>query len=112
MHGLENPVAARLHGKVDVAGEFGQVGEGVDEVVFVADRVGRGEADALDAVDLVDGFEELDEGAFAVDFGELVAAVEVDDLAEQGDFAHARSARRRHSSTISGIGLPRSRPRV
>ena len=74
---------------MDVRAEFRQVGEGGDKVVAVADRVRGGEANALDFIDGVHGFEQLDKGRLAVDFRELGAAVKVDDLAEQGDFLHA-----------------------
>ena len=42
---------------------------------------------ALDAVDPVDAFEELDEGGDAAGVAVVAAAVAGDDLAEEGDFA-------------------------
>ena len=66
---------------MDVRAEFRQIGEGGDEVVPVTDGMRRGEADTLNAIDFVHGFEQLDEGGFTVDFRELGAAVKVDDLA-------------------------------
>ena len=73
-----------------------QVGEGLDEVLLVTDRVRAGEADALDAIDLMDGFDELHEGAFATDGRELMAAIQIDDLAQQRHFLHSATGQALH----------------
>ena len=80
-HFPQDAVGAALHREMDVRAEFRQIGEGGDEVVAVADGMRRGEADALDAIDFMHGFEQLHEGRLAVDFRKLGAAVEIDDLA-------------------------------
>src|SRR5690606_22014367 len=88
-HRLEDAVRAALHREMNVRAELRQISERGDEIVAIADGVGRGEADALNAIHFMDGFEKLDEGGFPIDAGKLGAAVEVHDLAEQGDFLHA-----------------------
>ena len=79
-HLLEDAVRSALHREMDVRAEFRQIGERGDEVVPVADGVGGGEADALDALDFVHGFQQLHEGRFSIHLGKLGAAVEIDDL--------------------------------
>ena len=86
VHGAQHAVAAALHGEMDVGHQARQAREGVHQVAPEADGVRRGEAQALQALDGVDGVQELHERAAAVGaFRELVASVEVDDLAEQRD---------------------------
>ena len=88
-----------------VLNQLGQMGDGVDQVVAEADRMRRGKAQTFQPVDRADGFEQLHEGAFAVaavcdrraaandcrDGGELVAAIEIHDLAKKSYFLHTLS---------------------
>ena len=90
-HFPQDAVRTALEREMDVGAELGQAGEGLDEVLAVADGVGGSEADAGDFVDFVDGIEQLDEGGFSGDAGEFGAAVEIDDLSQQGDLADAVS---------------------
>ena len=86
VHGFEEAVGTGLQRQVNVLGELREAAEAVDEVLAEADRVGGGEAEALEPFDLMHGFEELHERAASVEFREFVASVEIDDLSEQGDF--------------------------
>lgn len=82
VHALEDFIATTLNRKMDVFGELGQVGEGFDEILFIANGMRAGEADALDAGHFMHGFDKLYERALAIDGGELMTAIEVHDLAE------------------------------
>ena len=66
VHRPKDAVAARLHGKMDEAAKLGQASVGGDEVGLEAPRMGGSEADALDAVDLMDALEQPDEGRCSV----------------------------------------------
>ena len=70
-------------------GQLGQASEAPDEVVAETDRVGGGEAQALESPDVVHGLEQLDERAAVAGHRKLVASVEIDDLSEQRDLAAA-----------------------
>src|SRR5437867_3716294 len=48
--------------------------------------MGRSKADAFQAFDLVDGFEQLNEGGFALIWREFALGVAGDDLAQQSNF--------------------------
>ena len=69
-----------MHGEVRAGAKLGEAGVGFHQIVPVAFRVRRGEADALDAVDLVHGFEKLHKGRLAIDARKLGAAVKIHDL--------------------------------
>ena len=87
VHGAQNPVAAALHGKMDVRHQPGQAREGVHEVLPETDGMRRREAQPFQPLDGVHGVEQLHERAAAVGgLGKFVASVEVDDLPEQRDF--------------------------
>ena len=88
-HGFEDAVATALHGEVQIFAEFREARVALDEVVFEADGVRAGKADALDAVDSINFFEKLNERAFFVAEGKLADGILVDDLAKEGDFAGA-----------------------
>src|ERR1700677_775597 len=89
MHQLQDAVAAALHGQMRAFAQLGQAPIGLDQIVSVAFGMGRGEADALDALDFVDGLEQLHESGFSVHGFEVALAVAGDDLAEEGDFLDA-----------------------
>ncbi len=72
-----------------VGAELWQAGVGLDQILLEPARVRRGEADAGDALDGVDLLDQLHEGRHAVGVGVVAPAVGGDDLAEQGDLAHA-----------------------
>ena len=74
MHRLEDAVGAGLQREMDVLDELRQPGEGLDQIVPEADGMRRGEADALDALDLVDGLEQLHERAISPPSPEIRAA--------------------------------------
>jgi hypothetical protein len=61
VHELEQAVAAALHGDVRAFDELGEPRVGPDEVVAVTFRMRRGETDAFESVNFMDGFKELDE---------------------------------------------------
>src|SRR5581483_10579770 len=48
----------------------------------------RRKPDALEPLDFVNRFQQLYKGSFTVAFRQLMAAIEVYDLTEQGDFLH------------------------
>src|SRR5436305_3390894 len=60
-----------------------------DEIRAKADRMRRREPQALQTLDFVDRLDQLHKGTFRTHFRELMAAIEVDDLAEQGDLPYA-----------------------
>jgi hypothetical protein len=62
VHQFQNAVAAALHGQVRALAQLGQPRVGLDQVVAVAFRMRRGEADAFQSVNFMDGVEQLDEG--------------------------------------------------
>src|SRR5437764_13604039 len=49
LHERQHPVRAALHRQVQVVGELADTGERLDQAVVELERVGGGEADALDA---------------------------------------------------------------
>src|SRR5580692_3042166 len=71
---------------MDVFDQLWQPAERFNQIVPKSDRVRRGEADPLQPVDFLERFEQLDEGTFPVQGAELVPAIEIDDLTEQGHF--------------------------
>ena len=77
---------------MQVLDHLGDVPDGADETRRQVVRVGRGEADALDPLHLVD---ELEEGG-QIRGGGQVAPVGIDRLAEQGHLAHARGGELPH----------------
>ena len=66
VHEFQNAVAAALDGNVRALAKFRQARVGVNQIVAVTFRMRRGEADAFQSVNFVDGFEQLDKGGFAV----------------------------------------------
>ena len=70
---------------MDVLDKFWQSGEGLDQIIPVADRMRRGEAHPLDAIHLTNRLEQLNEGTFAIDLRKLVPPVKVHDLAKERD---------------------------
>ena len=80
-HDFEDAVRAALEREVDMLDELGQARKGLDQIVAVADRMGRGETHTLDAIDRADSLEQLNEWAFSIDLGKFVASVEIHDLA-------------------------------
>ena len=87
VHELEQTVGSALDGQVRAFHQFWQATVGFDEVVAVALGMRRGEADAVDAFDGVDRFDELNEGAATVLHRNRPTSVAGDDLAQQGDLA-------------------------
>jgi len=69
VHQLQDAIAAALHGDVGALGQPGEPGVGFDEVVAIAFRVRRGETDALEAFEGIDGFEQVHKRRFAVPGG-------------------------------------------
>ncbi len=81
-HPLEHDIGAGLQRQVDVLADLRLVRDRGDDVVGEVDRVGRREADALDAVDAAHRAEQLREA-------DVLEHVRVDRLAEQHDLAIA-----------------------
>ena len=61
----------------------------MDEIISVALRKRGGEAYPLQSLDLMNGLDELDEGGFTVEDGDISFAEACDNLAKKGDFADA-----------------------
>ena len=68
VHELEQAVAAALQRNVRALDELGQSRVSLDEIVAVTFRMRRGETDAFESINRVNGFEELDEGGFPLEF--------------------------------------------
>ena len=84
-HELKNTVTTALHGEVDMAAEFGKVGEGAHEILAKTDGVWGGEPDTFETVNFVHGFQKAYKGAASVDGG-LIFTVTINDLSEKGYF--------------------------
>ena len=87
MHELEQTVGSALDGQVRALHQFREATVGFYKVVAVALGMGRGETDAVDTVDGVDRFNQLDKGAAAVLNRVHPAAIAGDNLAKQSDLA-------------------------
>ena len=83
-HGLQDPVGARLQRHVQAGHDVRGLGHGLDDVVGEVPGVGRGEADALQALDLTAPAQQFAE---RVPISEL-RTVRVDVLTEQGDLEY------------------------
>src|SRR5205814_7185890 len=92
VHRLENAVAARLCGQMEIGHELSVLAERANEIgAHVAGMTG-GEAQALDSIDLG---ESVDEPRQRPDFTvRSHAMIGIDILAEQRDFAHSRFGKR------------------
>ena len=64
VHQFQQTIAAALDGEVGAFTEFRQARVGFDEVIAVTFGMRRGETNAFEAVDFVDGFKEVNEGGF------------------------------------------------
>ena len=64
VHQFQDAVAAALDGQMRAFDQLGQPRIGLNQIVTVALRMRRGEADTFQPVDCVDGVQELDEGGF------------------------------------------------
>ena len=95
LHGHQNAVAAVLHGQVQVAGQLGQLGVGLDQPGREFVGVAGGVANAFDAGNVRHIFQQQRK------VGNLgcaphLAQVGVHVLAQQGDFLHALVGQARH----------------
>ena len=87
LHRAQYAIAARLHRQVQVVGQLRHVAVGLHQRVGELQRVGGGEADPADALDLGQGADQQAQvGAVAIAHR---PAVGVDVLAQQVDLAHA-----------------------
>src|SRR5438874_5102318 len=89
IHRIQNLVISRLHWQMKMIDQLWQTPVGVDQIFAEPDRVWRSEAKALQAINLMDGVEQLHKRTFVVDLRKFVAAVEVYDLTEYRYFGHA-----------------------
>ena len=83
-HALENPVVTGLDRKIDLLANAGNVTHGLGQRPGHVARVGGGEANPLDAFDVVHGFEHTRQSRSV-----KIEAVGVNDLAQQDDLARA-----------------------
>jgi hypothetical protein len=60
---------------MDMRAKLWKPGKRVDEVLLVADGMGRGKADAPDAIHFMHGVEQLDERRLPIDNREFVTAI-------------------------------------
>src|ERR1043166_5700089 len=89
VHEFKHAVAPALHRDVRALDELRQARVGFNQIVSVTFRVRRSEADALQSLDLVDGFEQLHEGRLAIFRADLAPPITRHDLAQQRDLLHA-----------------------
>lgn len=89
VHQFEHSIAAALNGDMGAFAEFGQPGVGFDEIRAVAFGVRGRKSDPLELVDLMDGFEKLNERRKAIARRDIAFSVTGDDLAEQSNFPNA-----------------------
>src|SRR5438874_10051349 len=89
IHRIQNLVISRLHWQMKMIDQLWQTPVGVDQIFAEPDRVRRSEAKALQAVNRMDGVEQLHKRTLVADLRKFVAAVEVYDLTEQRHFFHA-----------------------
>ena len=113
MHRLQNSVRAGLQRQMHVLDQLRQGGERADQIVAKTDRMRRSETQAFQAVDLVDGFEQLHERTLVVDASEIRAGHK-DSRSGRASVTSftPRETRSRTSRTISSIERLRSAPRV
>ena len=100
--------------------EFRQIAQRLDEIVAKSDRMRRGKAEPLQAIDLVHRLEQLHEGTFvrlghdAGYSGKLVPTVEVHDLAQERHFFYSvrdKLAHFAHDFCDRAAALGAARPR-
>src|SRR5438874_12182591 len=89
IHRIQNLVISRLHWQMKMIDQLWQTPVGVDQIFAEPDRVWRSEAKALQAINVMDGVEQLHKQTYVVDLRKFVAAVEVYDLTEQRHVLHA-----------------------
>ena len=65
VHQFQHAVAAALDGQMRALDQLRQPRVGLDQIVAVTFRMRRGEPDAFQSFDFVNGFEQLDKGGFA-----------------------------------------------
>src|SRR6516165_3210126 len=68
----------------------------LDRILPETNRMRRSKPNALKTLDFVNSLQQLNKRAFAVNFLEFVAPVQVDDLAQQSDFLNAACDQRTH----------------
>ena len=98
-HGLEHGVVAALEGNVEVLAHLGQLGAGVDQPLGEVAGVAGGEANPLQAFDVMDAVQQVGEGVLAPPLGgdsRQVAAVGIDVLAQQGDLLESAGGQPLH----------------
>ena len=66
MHPLQNPIAAALDRQVRALAQLRQSRVSLHQIIAVTSRMRRSEANTLQSVDFVNGFEEPDERRFAI----------------------------------------------
>src|SRR5438477_13197143 len=74
---------------MNVLGEFWQIGQRLDKIIAKSDWVRGGKAEPLQAVDLVQRFEQLDERTLVLHLGDFVPPEQVHDLTKERDFLDA-----------------------
>ena len=67
VHEFQHAVAAALHRQMRALAQLRQPRVGLDQIVAVTFRMRRGEADAFQPFNFMNGFEQLDEGGFPVE---------------------------------------------
>jgi hypothetical protein len=106
----QDAVGAALHRQVQMADQLRHAAVDLDQPVGKFHRVGGGVADAVNALMVATMFDQQRQiGGFAV---MLQAAIGVDVLTEQIDFAHPLRRQRRDLGQTSSKGRLTSSPRV
>ena len=88
VHQLEQPVAAALQRNVRALAQLRQARVSFHQIVAITFRMRRGEADAFQSINRVNGIEQLDKSGFAIKQRIIALAEARDNLAEQSDFPH------------------------
>ena len=112
MHQFQDAVAAALQRQMRALAQFWQPRVGFHQIIAVTFGMRRREPDALQAVNFMNGLQQLNKSRFAIAHREIALAVTGDNLSEQRDFFHAARTNSRHSATISAMVRLRSSPRV
>ena len=74
---------------MNVFGQLRQFCESAQQIVAEANRVWRSETKALQSLDRMNRFEQLDKRTFAGDGRKFVPAIEIHDLPQKSDLFHA-----------------------
>src|SRR5207245_6044581 len=88
MHQAQHRITAALHRNMRAFDELWQAGVSFDEIITVAFRMRRGEADAFKTIDFVNYFQQLNESRVAINGSDFTFSVTRNDLAQQRDFLY------------------------